>query len=230
MIIFFDLDDTLYDRTQPFINAYADFFSCTDTEVMKQAYLFCTKRGDEVFLPSQRGEITMEEMYIYRYCHGFGDMGITISPEEALRFQQIYKSYQNKITPGDGVISALNYCKNHFENIGIITNGPIDHQHDKIAALGIGEYFDENLIIISQQVGIAKPDKRIYQIAEERTKKSSSDIVFVGDDFIRDIEPTAMLGWHSIWLNRHNAQPAKTYPNLLSISTMNELQTVLANI
>ena len=102
MIVFWDIDDTIYDRCDAFSSACDRFLN---TPAMKKRaasagdeahfplpdgriiYRFCDKRGDEVFKASQTGEISMAEMYVYRYCKGFADAGILISPEEALLFQ-----------------------------------------------------------------------------------------------------------------------------------------------
>ena len=106
MIVFWDIDDTIYDRCDAFSSACDRFLN---TPAMKKRaasagdeahfplpdgrtiYRFCDKRGDEVFKTSQTGEISMAEMYVYRYCKGFADAGILISPEEALLFQNIYE-------------------------------------------------------------------------------------------------------------------------------------------
>ena len=104
MIVFWDIDDTIYDRCGAFSSACESFLgtpamksrapAAGDPAHSPQAggrtiYRFCDRRGDEVFKASQTGEISMEEMYVYRYCKGFADAGIRISPDEALLFQKI---------------------------------------------------------------------------------------------------------------------------------------------
>lgn len=60
---------------------------------------------------------------------------------------------------------------------------------------GIVDAFDE--IIISSEVGAAKPDPRIYQIAVERLNVSPSEAVFI-DDFPQNVEAARAAGLRSI--------------------------------
>ena len=46
--------------------------------------------------------------------------------------------------------------------LGIITNGPAQHQWDKVNALGVTEWIPVGHVFISGALGVAKPDKRIF--------------------------------------------------------------------
>lgn len=223
MIIFFDLDDTLYNRATPFINTYNDIYGPSDEDFILSLYDACNYRGDQVFLPSQRGDITMEQMYIYRYCNGFTDLGLSISAPEALDFQKKYRENQQRITPAKGVISALVHCQDKYEKIGIITNGPSHNQREKIENLRITEWLDNELIIISKEVSCAKPDPQIFKIASERANKPASELIMVGDSYEKDIEPAAMMGWHTIWLNLKKESLQSTLKPERIIYSMEEL-------
>lgn len=199
--IFFDLDDTLYDRSEPFQKAFQTMFP-KRAEISKTAYWACEKRGNEVFLPSQRGEITMEEMYIYRYQKGLADVNIEISPEEALEFQDIYRGFQKQITLGKGVAELLDFCCAEFKCVGLITNGPAEKQLGKLKSLGLSGWIPEELTIISGVVKIDKPDPSIFHMAEERSHTAPENMIFVGDSLPNDIRPAMALGWKTIYLNR----------------------------
>src|SRR5439155_11242228 len=51
-------------------------------------------------------------------------------------------------------------------HLGIITNGMTEIQREKIQRLGLEPYFD--IILISQEVGLTKPDPRLFRMAIER--------------------------------------------------------------
>ena len=185
MIIFFDLDDTLYDRATPFIQTYRKIYGDISDDKGHRLYEACNRRGDQVFLPSQRGDISMEQMYIYRYCNGFTDMGLTLTAKEALDFQKVYRQMQKEIVPAPGVISALVRAKDAFEAVGIITNGPSDNQREKINTLRLSEWIESDLIIISKEVGAPKPSPEIFTAAAEaagkfRLKQSNSFVIDKG--------------------------------------------------
>lgn len=82
--VFFDLDDTLYDRAVPYLAAFRQFFGVRYKGRAAQAFDAVIRRGYEVFKPAHTGQITMEQMHIYRHQTGLRDVGISITPEQAL--------------------------------------------------------------------------------------------------------------------------------------------------
>ncbi len=67
-----------------------------------------------------------------------------------------------------------------------IPNGRAQSQRDKISALGIAECFD--VILVSAELGIHKPDRRIYDYAAELLGVKNSECLFVGDDPHSDVQ------------------------------------------
>jgi glucose-1-phosphatase len=59
----------------------------------------------------------------------------------------------------------------------------------------IMDAFDD--VVISAEVGAAKPDHRIYEIALGRLKVKPEETVFV-DDFLENIESARQLGMHTV--------------------------------
>ena len=66
LTIFFDLDDTLYDRSIPYERAFSQFFGGRYAEKLPQAFDAVIHRGYEVFTDAHTGKISMEAMHIYR--------------------------------------------------------------------------------------------------------------------------------------------------------------------
>ena len=203
--LFFDVDDTLYDQRQPFERAfYKHYPDRTDIDTDK---LFVLSRiySDEVFLPSQRGEISMEEMYIYRIHHALRDMGIAISDEKALAFQYDYAGFQHHLIMSPVMKELFERLKKRDDLIlGVITNGSADHQMEKIKGLGIDAYMDERNIIISGAMGCMKPDREIFDLAAERAGLPLAECYFIGDSVTNDIEGAHKAGWKTVWFNRRN--------------------------
>lgn len=201
MTIFFDIDDTLYDRGLPFIAAAQEYFSGAVADPRK-AYRACAERGNEVFLPSQRGEISMDEMYIYRWSKGFADVGVTISPKEALEFQSLYRRKQDTIDLSPVMEAVLRHCAASADGVGIISNGPSEKQWMKIERLGLERFMDRSMIIISGDIGIDKPDAAIFRLAEQRSGKDPAELIYVGDSLHNDMYSAAACGWRTVWFNR----------------------------
>lgn len=199
--IFFDLDDTLYFRRDAFLLAFDDFFKGQYSNLSVSADERCRIRGDEIFYSSQGKNIPIEETYIYRFQTGFKDVGIEISEAQALEFYSLYKKsiYNMKLNPA--VISMLDFAKSSFERLGIMTNGESAHQRKKIQNLGLEKWIDTKLIVISGEYGCPKPDKRLFETAQEKAGCARENLVIVGDSFQNDILPAHELGWHTIWIN-----------------------------
>lgn len=222
--VFFDLDDTLYSRCDAFFIAVEKFFCIKDECKKSQLCTFCRMRGDEVFFKAQRGEITNSQMYAYRFTKGFSDAGISITEKEALEFQSVYQKELYSLKLSESVIKMLDFAKNKFDALGIITNGPQEHQWNKIKKLNLEKWFSKNLIFVSGEYKIDKPDSRLFLLAQERAQKKSEDLIFVGDSFYNDILPASKLKWHTIWLNLYDE---KMIPPEHSCNTVNEVYKIL---
>ncbi|WP_461300838.1 HAD family hydrolase [Bacillus sp. F9_6S_D1_P_5] len=97
-------------------------------------------------------------------------------------------------------IHFLNHIKSHFK-IGIITNGSTHRQTAKIINTNLNNYFDT--IIISEEVGLSKPDKRIFELALNKLNVQSENTLFVGDDLEKDIAGSQNANIKGIWFNPH---------------------------
>lgn len=72
--ILFDIDDTLYDLSIPFKEAFREFFPGEKMD-LEGAFLASRKYSDLIYDRSLSGEISMAEMYIYRLGNAFQDYG-----------------------------------------------------------------------------------------------------------------------------------------------------------
>ena len=69
--ILFDVDDTLYDQTVPFKEAYREYFGADPAVPADVIYPVTRKYSDQVYSRAMAGQITMEDMYIYRVHKAF---------------------------------------------------------------------------------------------------------------------------------------------------------------
>ncbi|MBW2646771.1 MAG: HAD family hydrolase [Deltaproteobacteria bacterium] len=88
--------------------------------------------------------------------------------------------------------------------LGLVTNGAPDLQREKLRGSKLGAFFD--VVIISGEVGIGKPDPRIFNLVCERLNVGSETAVVVGDTLGRDISGAQRAGIRAIWLNRDNRE------------------------
>lgn len=200
LTIFFDLDDTLYDRSIPYEKAFEQFFGGKYADKLPQAFDAVIHRGYEVFTAAHTGKITMEAMHIYRHQTGLRDVGISITPDEALRFQALYAGQQRHITLSDTMRQVLDVCKARFAHVGVITNGGVGSQTGKLKSLGLERWVPEQMVFISDAVGVMKPAPEIFRMAQKAA--GGGPCLFVGDSCTQDIAGAAACGWQTIWMNR----------------------------
>jgi putative hydrolase of the HAD superfamily len=98
----------------------------------------------------------------------------------------------------------------------IITNGFSEVQGLKMEAGGLNGHFTE--IINSEDCGIRKPHKGIFDHAMQRTGASPEVSLMIGDDWEADILGARDYGMHQAWLatteSRHNFTPTYTLRSL----------------
>ena len=113
----------------------------------------------------------------------------------------------------------LKSYKKHFE-VGIITNGSTQRQKAKIINTNLNNYFDT--IIISEEVGFSKPDKRIFELALNKLNVQSENILFVGDDLEKDIAGPQNANIKGVWFNPQKIK------NTTKIQPYAEINTLIA--
>ena len=197
----FDVDDTLYEQIVPFENAYKSLF---DMDIdMEKFYLLSRYYSDVKFEDSRNGEMTMDEYHIYRIQEAAKDLGVCLSDEQALNMQKEYKKNQQKLQMSDITRSILELAKENNVKLGIITNGPSEHQWSKVKALGVEKWIDRKNIIVSGDYGINKPDVRIFEIMQEKLQLPNDSLYYIGDSLENDIVGANNAGWKAIWINRY---------------------------
>jgi epoxide hydrolase-like predicted phosphatase len=108
-----------------------------------------------------------------------------------------YERIRDEFFGGDildhDILDFLRSIKPKYK-IGLISNA-WGGLRDFIVREKFDDVFDH--MVISAEVGVAKPDARIYQIALEQFEVSPNEAVFV-DDFIENIEACEKLGMKGI--------------------------------
>lgn len=87
----------------------------------------------------------------------------------------------------------INFIRSRKEQKILLSNAPSGLVESIIEKYSLSDLFDEK--VISYREHITKPDTKIYQIVENKCKKSS--IIFV-DDNEKNLVPAGKLGWETI--------------------------------
>lgn len=147
-------------------------------------------------------------------------------PTCASRLSEAYGAIRDEsgVLPFDGVVALLNDLKGRY-GLGLLTNGPSDIQWEKVRALGFGRVFDA--IVVAGDVGIYKPDARVFGMLLDRLGARPSASLFVGDIYTLDIVGAHRAGLRTAWVRRDGMRPSENVLPDLEIPAVKSLREVL---
>ncbi|MCK5826962.1 YjjG family noncanonical pyrimidine nucleotidase [Candidatus Bipolaricaulota bacterium] len=125
-----------------------------------------------------------------------------------------------------GAKQLLSRLRQRF-NLALLTNGFTDVQHARIEQLEIGDLFDP--VVISEEVGVAKPNPAIFDIALTGMGHPDKDsVLMIGDSLSSDIQGGVNAGMDTCWFNPASCANETDVVPTYEINHLNELLTLLA--
>ena len=100
------------------------------------------------------------------------------------------------------VPDVLDYLASKGKRLGVISNWDPSAK-PILAGLGILNCFEA--VIISSEVGVSKPDERIFRIALEKTGIAPGRCLYVGDNYYDDAVGASAVGMKSLIINRFDS-------------------------
>ncbi len=199
--ILFDMDETLISIEAAFEKAYAllsneypALIHANDQSQYKQL-VYLSRHYDSTTRPEVWGLFAQT-------------WGIDV-PYEAFwrRWMELYTSQATPFPWSEPLLAEL---KRLGVKIGLVTNGHIAVQQSKINSCGLKAFFDD--IIISEEIGIAKPDPHILFLACKHLNVETRECLFVGDNANTDIAGAKAAGMDCLWItNKEKNKIGATY-------------------
>lgn len=100
--------------------------------------------------------------------------------------------------PFSDAVQCLEFLSGKYK-IGVIANQSFGTEQ-RLEEYGLLKYID--LVVASAEEGVSKPDKRIFEIALNRSGCKACDSVMIGDRIDNDIVPANLLGMHTVWIKQ----------------------------
>jgi len=155
------------------------------------------------------------------------DLGITDEPlVEELVGRFIEERTRRQIVFPDVGPALPELYKHH--KLAMLTNGAPSLQRFKIDASGLARYFAT--ITISGELGIGKPDPRIFHYTLEQLGVAPEKALMIGDSIDRDVRGAQKAGLRCIWLNRFAQSIPQDMPVDGIIHNLSELISILEKI
>jgi putative hydrolase of the HAD superfamily len=109
----------------------------------------------------------------------------------------------------------------------VVTNGAARQQDNKIRRTGLDRYVAD--WVISEEVGVSKPNPRIFSMAAERVRMRLQGAWVVGDSPEADIGGAAAMGLPSVWLHRGREwMESRFAPTRVASGVIPAVATILA--
>lgn len=138
------------------------------------------------------------------------------TPEDFADYcQRATHRYTSQIELLLGAKEILEHLTTRLIPLAIITNGTKDIQTAAIRHVNIQNYF--KTILISGELGIRKPDARIFQLACERLMISPENCLMVGDKLDADIAGAKSIGMQTAWMSKESVQDVLSFRDLLEL-------------
>jgi len=217
--ILFDADDTLFH-----FDAFAGLqrmFSDYDVQFTAADYDDYQAINKPLWVDYQNGVINALQLQHQRF-QGWADK----LQVEAQALNRDFLSAMAEIcVPLEGAVSLMKLLKGKVK-MGIITNGFTALQQARLERTGLLEYFD--LLVISEQVGHAKPHPAIFDYALAKMGHPPRNrVMMVGDNPDSDILGGINAGFATCWLNADNrARPEGINPTW-QVASLHELARLL---
>ena len=117
---------------------------------------------------------------------------------------EVFFSERQRVDLFDDALPALARLSQRFKIVAL-SNGNAD-----VHRVGIGEHFHAR--VSAKEVGVGKPDPRIFHVAAEHAGVAPQEVLHIGDDAALDVLGALAVGMQTVWVNREQ-QPWSHQPH-----------------
>lgn len=199
--IFFDIDDTLYSTS---------LFASRARHNSIKAMIALGLDFPEQKLVGELAEVVRE--FSSNYDHHFEKLllriprsayaGVNPAVLVAGAVIAYHETKSRELLPFPDVTAVLKALARTGLIRGVITDGLSVKQSEKLIRLKLYSLFTPGAIFISDDIGISKPNIKLYQRVCNELNLSASEVMYVGDDPVNDIDPAKALGMLTVLIKR----------------------------
>jgi putative hydrolase of the HAD superfamily len=236
-VIFFDLDETLLDDDRCMREAVARTYSTLtkrhpqidlvqlEPTYLKISYEWWINSGS-VPRVSGSGSSSGRDIRIEVWGQSIASCGLQCQ-DFAIEAADLYSEERRATYKAfSEVYDVLSNLRQKFK-LGIISNGPISVQREKLQIIGLNRFFE--VVVVSGELGIGKPEPGIFLKALGLMKVAPTEAVYIGDSLTSDILGAQNVGMYTIWINRQKVDRPQDAPTPeLEVSTLDDLISILS--
>jgi HAD superfamily hydrolase (TIGR01549 family) len=225
--IFFDLDDTLFDRKKAqgellrlVRGDFSELLAGIEEEVAYRAFMDADAETAWQF----NSGVPIFDARINRMRAFLNRMGLDgrFAEEVNASYLRHYRAVHPSVS---GAASAVRQLAGRYQ-LGIISNGSPEVQYAKLDGIGIRDLFE--CVVLSEACGAQKPDRAIFMSALEQVRRQPGECIHIGDSYNNDVLGAKGAGLRSCWFNREGLSvPAGCPPPDFEVRSLSELPGLL---
>lgn len=226
--IIFDIDNTLYSYNSAHKRAFSVLsqWALSRLGLSETAFLALHQEGDRLLRAHTGQPCAAIHNRLIRYQLMLEHIGQPISYAPVMARLYWSTLLQNmEITPGAQECFATLKAQGYV--IGIGTDMTADYQFEKLEHLGLLGYVD--FMVSSEEAGVEKPERRLFELCAQKAGCSAGECVFVGDSLKKDILGARNAGMHPVWLCPDGNEVRSVQEGAAVIRTLSELPALLLN-
>ena len=223
-VLLCDADDTLFDFHKAEERAFAGAcarMGLTATDALLHTY---SQINQALWKLLEQGGITQAELRVRRFEQFLAAVG-----RDDLNAQEMAAAFTDALgrqsVPLEGAVEAVARWSRILPVI-IVTNGIAHVQHGRMDGSEVRHYIRG--MIISEEIGAAKPDPKMIEMGMELAGvQDRSRVLMLGDSLSSDMAAAANAGVDACWFNPKGKENAKGLPVRYEITSLDAVDAIL---
>ena len=225
--LFIDLDDTLWDtyhnNKECLEELYTDHHFDRYYASFEAFFAIYWPHNELLWKQYRAGEIDRQTLIIDRFRYMLRPMGIEDTQAVLAVNNDFLRRTTTKTRLVPGAIELLEYLRPSYR-LYILSNGFREVQDKKLRNSGLAPYFKR--MILSEDAGIQKPHKGIFDFALINTNSRRNETLMIGDCFEADIFGACQSRIDQLWFNPQGLPPQEFTPTY-TVSSLEEIKNIL---
>ena len=201
-LITLDLDNTLWDIEKTMVRAEKELRAHLKSISEKAFDIYCSETTSEIRnrllkeQPGLRSNLTEFRKLLLGEIFSLAGNSIQDSNILANSAFNTFFEFRNKVVFFEGAIDVLKALSERYK-VYALTNGNAD-----VKMIGIDKYLSG--AVSSAEVGVSKPNPKIFEATLNKAGEEATSCIHIGDDYADDIVGANNAGVASIWLNHQH--------------------------
>jgi putative hydrolase of the HAD superfamily len=200
--VLFDLDDTLFDHRASAGDALRrvqDSHECLRTVPFAEVEEQHSRLLEDMHPKVVGGELGMDDARVERFRQllvQYGDSPTdAVCRAAAAMYRREYLAARRATAGAEALLTAVR----NRAAVAVVSNNMLQEQVEKLEFCRLTAHVDA--LIVSEEIGVSKPDPAIFRAALEAVGATPSEAVMIGDSWTADVLGARAAGIRPIWFN-----------------------------